>query len=348
MRKPRALRRYLLAALGVAAAAGCAAGFAPISKVDGLRVLAVQADKPYAKPGDTVTFTMSHVDSKLRDAQVLWIGGCFDPPGDAYYGCYAGFAELLQNLDDPAKLFQSGLVGLGDTFSVKLPEDIVSRRPRPAAGAPYYGVGIVFFAACAGQLGPVTDEGSSAAGSFPIGCFDEDGNRLGADSFVPGFTQVYAFDDGRTNENPKVEPVLDITVHDEAGAAEEPLPTCGVSQDDRLAPPGCGRADPAKECQLYDVTVKVDEETILEIDPSGKQADGSPLYELVWVDYFTDRGDFTGDVRLVVDAVTGLQDDFSATWIPPTTAGPARIWAVVHDARGGQTLVERTVQVKAP
>jgi hypothetical protein len=346
MKKPRRLRRYLLAALGLGAAASCAAGFAPISKVDGLRVLAVQADKPYAQPGDTVTFTMTHVDSKDRPVKVVWISGCFDPAGDQYFGCYAQFAEVFKDIGDPQKLLASGMVGFGDTLSVKLPDDIITRRPRPSTGAPYYGVGIVFFAACAGTFGPVTDEGSSAAGSFPIGCFDEAGNRLGAESFVPGFTQVYAFEDGRTNTNPVVEPGLDITTPG-VGIEFEPVPTCGVSEDDRLAPPGCGRADPEKECEVYDVTVKVDEKAILEIDPSGKQADGSPLYELVWVDYFTDRGDFTGDTRLVVDAVTGLQDDFSATWIPPTTGGPARIWAVVHDARGGQTLVERTVQVKA-
>src|SRR5258706_6743534 len=85
---------------------------------------------------------------------------------------------------------------------MKLPGDIVSRRPRPTEGA-YYGIAYVFFAVCAGTLTPIPPEDGGLAPAFPLGCIGADGKRLGADGFVPGYTQVYVFDDGRTNENPK-------------------------------------------------------------------------------------------------------------------------------------------------
>ncbi len=68
MKRKSILRRAVLASLVVAAFAapalgsGCGGGYAPISQVDGLRVLAVIADKPYAQPGDTVTFKMTYSD----------------------------------------------------------------------------------------------------------------------------------------------------------------------------------------------------------------------------------------------------------------------------------------------
>src|SRR4029079_13330971 len=88
-------------------------------------------------------------------------------------------------------------------FTLHLPPDLISRRPLPPDG-PHYGVAYVFFAACAGTIKPVPPDSTGRAGSFPLGCFDAQDNRLGADSFVPGYTQIYSFEDGRTNDNPPV------------------------------------------------------------------------------------------------------------------------------------------------
>src|SRR5205814_346157 len=88
----RALQRALR--LGPSFAAGCGLAFDGPSKVQGLRVLAVVADKPYALPGDEVTFTLTYVDAysetnpdvgARNNIQVLWLGGCIDPEGDYYY-----------------------------------------------------------------------------------------------------------------------------------------------------------------------------------------------------------------------------------------------------------------------
>lgn len=350
--RPSRLRRFVLSALTAglfaapAASSGCAAGFAPISEVRSLRVLAVQADKPYANPGDEVSFEMTYHDGlgSDRPVQIVWIGGCFDPPGDAYYGCYPQLASVFAS-GDLGQILGSGFVGLGETFKLTLPEDIISRRPKPTGGSPYYGIAYVFFLACAGTIGPATDEGSGLAGSFPIGCFDEEGNRLGADAFVPGYTQIYAFADGRENKNPEV---LGITMDGAPLEDGKEVTSCKVSEEDRLGPPGCGRPDPFKECTSYtiDIVLPDDPERVAETDPDARQADGSYLREAVWVDYFTDNGSFDADIKLVSDAVEGLRDNHDVKWIGPSKPGPAHIWAVVHDARGGQTVIERELVVK--
>jgi hypothetical protein len=370
-------RRALLAALALAAMAapsastGCAgAGFDSISTVDTVRVLAVQADKPYARPGDTVTFTMtlddgyvnpSHPDAGPRPLEILWIGGCFDPDGDQYYGCYS---QLASEFSSPGAV---GDIGAGLTFSITLPEDIITRRPKPSGSTPYYGIAYVFFAVCAGTLKPVAPEGTGLSGSFPIGCFDAAGNRLGEDSFVPGFTQVYAFADGRTNANPQVlgleidgayigcrgAPEFgDAGPHvdgpDGGDCVRQTIPEvvrCDVSEEDRRAPPGCGRRNALTDCVSYDLTVLVPHD-VAEVDPSGTGENGMPLREAVWVDYFADQGDIDSPVKLVSDGTLGIQSGYDSLWTPPPTPGPAKLWAVVHDGRGGVTPFERTVMVR--
>src|SRR5277367_7128075 len=110
LRRPLLESLALLAFVGPTVGSGCGSGFAPISQVSGLRVLAVVADKPYAHPGDTVTFTMTYADppGDTEPPQILWIGGCVNPIGDEYYGCYE------QILKDP-------IIGSGTTFSVPVP-----------------------------------------------------------------------------------------------------------------------------------------------------------------------------------------------------------------------------------
>jgi hypothetical protein len=363
----RPLRRILLASAALAAMFGPSvplscngAGFDSISSIDGLRVLAVQADKPYANPGDEVTFQMTYDDGYVtagdpdagpRPLEILWLGGCFDPEGDEYALCYSQIAAELSNPGMGAD------VGAGLTFSITLPEDIISRRPQPPAGDPYYGIAYVFFAVCAGTIKPVPagaggageSGGGGAVASFPLGCFDASGNQLGADSFVPGYTQVYAFADGRTNHNPVVLGLaITGTEADAAPFGTPALPEvelCDVSEEDRRAPAGCGRQNALTSCISYDLDVIVPRD-VAEVDPSGKQADGQPLHEAVWVDYFADQGDINSTVALVSDATLGIQKGYDTLWTPPPTPGPAKLWAVVHDSRGGVTPFERTVLVK--
>jgi hypothetical protein len=354
-----------------AVTSGCGGGFDPISKVDGLRVLSVAVsrepttDDPttsgsYAHPGDKVTFKMTsydgfvdpaNPDAPTRPLQKLWLGGCYDPDGDAYYGC---LPQLGPVVSDAAAALATGklpgegdLYGVGDSFDLTLEADIVSRRPKPIVGA-HYGIAYVFFAVCAGFLGPVTADSFGNAGSFPLGCFADAKRtvRLGADSFVPGYTQIYVFEDGRINADPPVKEVM----FDGKPAGDGPgnalsVPRCSVDDDTRTAPASCSKPDPFTTCTPVNIDITAGAD-VADDDPEGTSQDGKPLKEVVWVDYFSDKGDFDSDVRLVNDATTGLIADHSTNWIAPQEPGLASIWAVVHDARGGVTTLQRYIKVE--
>lgn len=352
------LLRALLgaSAAGVVATAiggGCGAPFDEPSDVSELRILAVVADKPYAAPGDEVKLDMTYhdglgasdPDAGERPVQITWIGGCFNPTGDQYFGCFESLRKAFEGVTGPDDL-PEGLFGFGPSFTLKLPADLVSSRPVPDTG-PQYGMAIVFFAACAGQLRPLTgDEGTGRAGSFPLGCFDTaTGKRLDSDSFVPGYTQIYAFADGRTNANP---PVAAITM-DGTTLAENPdkdpeVPPCKLTDEERRAQ-GCDAKKPEDECKtfVFDVAMKPG---FAETDPDAALQDGKKLTEAVWVDYFADGGDFDSSIKLVNDPQAGEIDDHSSRWVPPAEPGRVNLWAVVHDARGGTTVVERSILVK--
>jgi len=353
------LRRWVLASLGcVGVAISCAPGFDPPSTVNGLRVLGIDADKPYANPGDTVTLRMTVTDG-LRDAegkprplQIAWIGGCFDPPGDQYILCLPQLIETFQSLGNGGT---SEFLGLSiatpeqdgepsaHAFSVELPTDIVSRRPVPAEG-PHYGIAYVFFAACAGTLAPASF-GNDEVPEFPLQCLDADGNPQGPESFVPGYTQIYAFGDGRTNANP---PTTALTL-DGAELPTDPadapvIPHCDVTAEERRAASGCAKEDLLASCTEYKLAAVVPDvaESILE----SNGATGGALREAVWVSYFTDRGNLDSPIRLVSDATKGFQPEFEATWLPPSEPGLVSVWAVTRDQRGGQSVRRGWVRVE--
>lgn len=371
------LRRAVLGTLGAAALfgpsvfSGCAVNFSPPGKVNSLRVLAVTADRPYIEPipasecADdpekcTIRFHMEVYDGlgvaqtgSERPINILWIGGCFNPEGDQYSLCIFPALEIfaqakdgidaIKNGENPN--FPAGLpVGLGKDFSVVVP-DIVSSRPAPQFG-PHYGIGYVFFLACAGYFG-LKDTDPSAAGDFPIGCFDyETGEPQGADSFVPGYTQIYSFEDGRLNANPTI---TGVTIDGEEIPEDldqiPTVPPCDVPPDERNQPPSCTREDPFVACKSYEIEVDVPED-VAETDPDAEGDDGQPLTETVWVNYASDTGDFLSDIKLVNDPQTGYQDEHKVLWIPPAEPGVATIWATVRDARGGSSYVVRYVRVE--
>ncbi|WP_437736642.1 hypothetical protein [Sorangium sp. So ce1335] len=372
----RRWRRALLGtlALGAIAApaisAGCVAGFDPPSLVDGLRVFAVVADKPYADPGEEVTFRIHYQDGLggpedgSRPVTVYWFGGCENPIGDDYYGCYPQFAELAEKFDawqragDPtAPLPDLNGVrpGIGDTYTIKIGEGILDGRVPPVSG-PAYGSAYVFFVACTGTLGPVEDQGTGRAGTFPVACFDSEGRRLGPDSFVPGYTQVYVFEaeaaaeggpdvgprGGRRNANPALNGLeLDgAEMSEDISSLAEATP-CPIDAEERREV-GCNAKDPLDACRTYTIEAMIPED-VAEPDPDAKL---EPLKEIVWVNYFADMGDIDGGIKLVSDASRGYLGGHAVTWIPPAEPGIATITAVVRDARGGASVIQRLVRVE--
>ncbi len=103
MKDPRPIERGSGLAQGALAALTCAvfgaassscapSGFQDQALVNGVRVLASAADKPYAKPGDAVTVNVLAFDgraAKPEPMKIYWLPlVCENPPDDAYYGCF--------------------------------------------------------------------------------------------------------------------------------------------------------------------------------------------------------------------------------------------------------------------
>lgn len=364
------MRRFvLLCLLLLGWAASCAPGFDPVSKVNTLRILAVTADLPYAQPGDAITFSMTVHDgygqdglgAEPRDLEVIWLGGCFDPEGDQYFLCLEQIAQIVAPLDGsgpppggfPVDLVKQEVIAAsksGDPgsseFTLTLPDDIISRRPVPQLG-PHYGIAYVFFAACAGNLFavPLVSAGGGEVPDFPLRCVDEAGNVLGSESFSIGYTQVYAFADGRTNDNPPIDGIALDGVP--IGLPEEEslptVPACPVGAEERRQA-SCGSDPPTGDCTKIAVQAMIGD--IAEIDGTELDVEGNPLREIIWVTYFSDGGDLDPSLSLVSDATKGYLDDFDAEWIPPAEPGIYSLWAVARDQRGGSTVIRRFVRVE--
>ena len=328
-RRPSMARR-VISCLGFAAAiagtssfVGCEEDFDPASKLNSLRVLAVKADKPYPKPGETVQLEMLWHDGKSppdspRPVQIVWLGGCFNPPGDLYYQCYQSLAEKFAQLEkDPSLIDQ--LLGFGDTFSVDIPDDLISGRPT-VEGADPYGLTYVFFAACAGEL----KQAEPGPDGLPFGCFDAAGNRLGADDYVPGYLSLYSYDE-KTNANPILYGMF-INGQLIDPATEPTYPRCTDSS-----------------CPNLKLNAAVDPASA-ETNTGLVDSSGNALSEQMWVEYLATGGDIDRSPRLVNDATKGFNyDDNGTKYTPPSEAGRQYLFAVVRDNRGGVAWVKQPV-----
>lgn len=353
-----------LALTGAVLANGCGASFLPLSKLTTLRVLAVTIDQPYPQPGDTVTFDLFTVDARpgsevaTPELNTVWFT-CEDPPGDQYFACFAvsgagGLFGIPDGAPIPDRLCKEdlealppGVVPIGPTLTYEVPDDLISRRPKPTAG-PYYGLTYAFFIVCDGCLEfvPPPDE-VGRAGYFPLRCVTPEGEVVGPDGFTVGYTQIYAFEDARSNENPLMTGMTlgGAELSDDPGQMAVVAP-CAVTDEERQAPLTCGATDPFERCPTLDLTVTVPDD-VAEPDPYALRLDGTPFFEAVWVSYFTEGGDLSSAIKLVADAESGLLEDFSTKWLPPAQEGPVDLYAVIRDNRGGSSIIKRTVLVSS-
>jgi hypothetical protein len=338
----------LLGALALSGLVGCGPEFDPPSEIKTLRVLGVKKDKPYAQPGDTVNLSMLWHDPKGRkNVQRLFLGGCVNPPGDLYYGCFAQYGQSLAKGDLPP--LQQGK----DTFQVTLPDDIISGRGAVEPGQPRYGLYIVFFAVCAGTIELAMDAQANAGSEgLPVHCLDAKGEPLGSDDFVVGYSSIYSFE-GVSNTNPELH-------LDDAGAGsfrvadkevvadcvgEDCLAASAVDVDCDATPERCVKAcedDGDDTCPEIDVKPMVDPQA--ERDDVSSDLFKSEVTEQMWVNYYVDRGGIS-DVRLLNDTNSGWNEKYRAQLRAPKDAGPLQVWAVLHDNRGGMEFSRVTLGV---
>jgi hypothetical protein len=362
-------RRVVAASAWIALmGSGCAPEIERQSEVGSLRVLAVR---------DEVTLRMLFHDGSPRAPRPLdiwWLAGCENPPGDLFQGCTERFGQV--GPDGGSAL----IVGRGSPiFSFRLSTDIISEHPPSTdPSQPPFGIAYVFFAVCAGELEILS---SADEGGFPARCV-EDGNVQGARDFVAGYTSIFAYED-HVNANPIVTgfQVRDVPVpHDcigvECVSGGPPVPIFdggtegGMGSVDGGAVTDAGARDagalepPPADCAFTDprcVEVCDEDEELncpkipirpavlresAEVDSVLAAAGQGELLEQMWVNYYVDHGSVASDARLLNDATTGWNDLYGTDYRAPKEPGVARVWAVVHDNRGGAEWVRTTLRIR--
>jgi hypothetical protein len=324
----RALRACVL--LASSAVAGCGADFDPASLVESVRILAIQADKPYPAPGDTVTMTALAVDGRPPATPapspmvMYWVPVvCPNPPGNSYFACYPGFAEQLQPGVDLTPVLHAG-----PTFSFAVPADIITSHA-PASSGVAYGMVTVFGIACAGHVQYVPLDDDTVPPAPPLGCFDDTGAALGPNDSVFAYAQVFSFADGRTNQNPVVDGL-----------------TLGGAPVDMTAGITLAACPPSGKCDTSALDTVVPSAS-WELDPADLSAAGTTLHEEIWAEYYVTAGSVGGSA-LLYDASTGKIASSATKLTAPTTTGGQTLWSVVRDNRGGVAWVQVPVQVTAP
>jgi len=348
----RALRCHAVLAFVAWASTSCApGGFQNEETISSVRILGSSADPPYAKPGEPVRLNVLAVDgrsSKSPPMQVYWLPRpdgtpfvCENPPADAYYACLQRLGSLPPGETDggaspypaggSASAFPPAGVALpiaaGTTAQFKMPLDAVtSHASVPGTPVPY-GIAILFNVACAGHLEFLRlDPNDINPVKVPIGCFDSAHNRLGPDDYVFGFTRVYAYD-SVTNANPVIDS-LDVDGH-----TVDPVQGFSTSR--------CTTADSSK-CSSVHIGPVVPLSS-WEVNPELHDANGNPLHEEIWADFYATFGQFSDSARLLYDARTGSLGGPGQTdnqFDPPLDVRDGTISIVVHDSRGGAAWIQ--------
>jgi hypothetical protein len=295
------------------AAAACGGATDPESKLASVRILATQADKPYAKPGDVVHLELLAYDARpdpTPPMHVSWVKkACVNPAGDDYFACYPAFANQFPRGTDI-----TSMLAAGTTISGQVPSDVLDGRPS-IGGQPPSATVILFSMACAGHV-EFLGESATSPEAVPFGCFDATHRDVGPSGFVFAFTRIFVFAD-RTNANPVI---------DHLTFAGMPVdPSAGITMD---------HCADAKKCPTMPLDTSVPSSS-QEIDPSTLGSNDKPLREEIWVNYFLTTGSVQDDVLLLYDPVTGAVPGSADALTAPTTPGDGVLFAVIHDNRGG-------------
>jgi hypothetical protein len=337
-------------------------GFQDASQVTSVRILASTADKPYAKPGDSVNLTVLAVDGRTSPAvpmTIYWLPFvCENPPNDAYFGCFRQIASggsaaapdggggAAADAGGGFAAGDGGAIGpgvdltqlpTGPTYTFTMPLDAVTSHSSTPGIAVPYGLAILFNIACAGHIEIVPLDPSNAnPQQVPIGCFDANHNQLGPDDWVFGFTRVYAYDD-ITNANPTVSSV-DLGANMPVAVTGTPPAYTTSKLDTQICTGNCTKVKigPSVPAMSWEVQSQL--------------GPGTQTHEEIWADFFATFGKLDNGARLLYDSTRGQLGAGSVTdnaFTPPTTATPGdgTLWIVVHDNRGGASWITVPVHV---
>jgi hypothetical protein len=307
-------------ALALVALAGCGADFDPGSYVSSLRVLSVQADKPYAAPGETVHFEATTYDPAGRTIEWAWLA-CENPASSSVEGCLADIAEsALAGGELPLLASGPGI----DAVDYTVPANALEGIPTEALPSALSGVLSI---ACPGTLAfdLSTLGGTGASEPLPFRCTDDSGAELGLHDAIVGVKRVYVRETDR-NANPVI---ADITFDGEPWAEDD------IKQVD-----ACDTTD----FTFDDCKGEGDHRMAVNVTPESFEAGidefGRDFTEQLVVQHYATEGIFEYEVRIAESPET--------RWVARQSASAQelRFWFVARDDRGGVTLAERRVQVR--
>lgn len=171
------MKKIVLSLLCLSVLAGaCSDDFDPASRVSDLRVLAVSADRPFARAGDEVRLEALAFDPAARSLSWGW-GLCIEAASSLAIDCLRTlrFDSLTIGRDQPRHVLRV-----------------------PETSAPFVGVAVV---ACPGEIVPGDTEG------VPLACRDARGAQLPLSQFELGLKRIYLRDPS-LNENPTIDALV--------------------------------------------------------------------------------------------------------------------------------------------
>jgi hypothetical protein len=304
----------LAALVSLGALTGCEDNdFDPGSRVTGLRVLAQQADNPYARPGEAIHLTSLSHEPAGRPVTWAW-AACVNPDSSSVEGCLEKVARDSET-SGASPLLSMG-VGL-TSFDYTVPTNALDGFDPDAL--PLAQVGLVSIA-CPGEL---TFNGT---GELPFGCTEAGtGRELGLDEYVVGIKRVYVRNTDR-NQNPAVAQILFDGVAWPADVIQE-VDACDTDDN---------QFDDCSKSLSHKVAVVATPESF----EAGRDEFGRDFEEQVVAQYYSTEGIFEDEVRVGDDPETRFVARKNASGQELT------MWFVIRDDRGGVTWTERKIRVR--
>jgi hypothetical protein len=304
--------RIRWAALLPLLAMGCADELPPGAKVDTLRVLAQQADQPFAHPGETVQLRSLSYDPRGRTLNWAW-ASCVNPSESTLIGC---IDRIAQSPDPASAVFAMG-EGT-DAPSISIPNDALSSLPAQARAAA--GIGVVS-AACPGDL----SLGEGPAG-LPFKCQERGtGRELPLDDFIVGIKRISLRETER-NQNPQIARITFDGEEWAEGDVKE-VGSCDRSDFDYASCP---------DAQKHQLEARLTQDSF----EAGRDELGRDFEEQLVVQYYATEGIFENEVKIGSEPKNG--------WVARKSAAgqTLELWFVARDNRGGVAWAQRQVKVR--
>jgi hypothetical protein len=287
--------------------------------VSSLRVLSVQADNPYAAPGETVRLEATSYDPAGRDIEWAWVA-CETPASTSVEGCLIEIAETAVATGS-LPLLASG-VGQ-NSVELTIPEDVLDGVPVEARPSVLSGVLSI---ACPGTLSLDLEAAAEANSLLPFRCIDAaTGAELGLHDAIAGVKRVYIREADR-NQNPVI---ASITFDGEPWPEDEVKEVDSCDTDEFTFDDCEGEGD-------HRIAANLSAESF----EAGTDEFGRAFTEELVVQHYATEGIFEYEVRIGELPET--------RWVARRSGSgqELRLWFVARDDRGGVTLAERRVRVR--